>query len=225
VPNFVDSFLDINSALTTAPLLWSGLLVTLQLVVMIIPSAIVLGLLIGALRDLKVPVVSQLLRVYVDLMRSFPPLVLLIFLYSGLPFLGIHLSEYATVVLGLTANGAAFFGEIFRAGFASIGKGQREAGLSTGLSRLVTEIVIVMPQGIRKVIPPVASNIIELVKATALGSVLALPELLRTARMAQGMVYDATPLIIAAAVYLLLLWPFVRLLSHLEMRMTLVASK
>ena len=223
--NFVDAFLNIESAQKVAPMLMSGFWVTLELVLAIVPAALVIGLVVAMLRDLKIPGLNLLLIVYVDVMRSVPPLVALIFMYSGLPFVGIHLSEFGTVALVLVANGAAFFGEIFRAGFEAVPMGQREAARSTGLGKLASEIFVVLPQGVKKVIPPVASNVIELVKATALGSVLALPELLRAARMAQSIVYDATPLLMAAGIYLICLWPFVRLLSRLEHKMTVIASR
>jgi len=222
---FVNAFLNMETAVMVAPMLFDGFRMTVKLVLSIVPAAMAFGLLIAVLRDLKIPGLNFLLIVYVDLLRSFPPLVLIIYLYAGLPFMGIELSEFGTVVIVLVANGAAFFGEIFRAGMEAVPKGQRDAARATGLSTLYTMVFVVVPQGVRKVIPPVASNMIELSKVTSLGSVVALPELLRSARMAQSIVYDATPLVMAAALYLLCLWPLVRLLSRLEQRLTVIASR
>lgn len=218
--DFVASFLNVSSMRTVAPLLWRGLGVTAALTAAVVPAALVLGLAIAALRDLRVPILNAVLAGYVDVLRALPPLVLMIYLYSSLPFLGLRLNAFQTVVLALVANGAAFFGEIMRAGLESVSRGQREAARATGLGAVATELFIVMPQGLRRVVPPIASNVIELTKATALGSVLALPELLRSARIGQSIVYDATPLVAAAGIYLILLWPAVRLLSRLEHRMT-----
>lgn len=218
--DFVTSFLNVSSMRTVAPLLWQGLGVTAALTAAVVPAALVLGLAIAALRDLRVPILNAMLVAYVDVLRALPPLVLMIYLYSGLPFLGVRLDAFQTVVLALVANGAAFFGEIIRAGLESVSRGQREAARATGLGVIATEIFIVIPQGMKRVVPPIASNVIELTKATALGSVLALPELLRSARMGQSIVYDATPLVMAAGIYLAFLWPAVRLLSRLEHRMT-----
>jgi len=217
--DFVAAFLNVESMQVVMPMLWRGLAMTAGLTAAIVPAALVLGLVIAVCRDLKVPVLGGLLRVYVDALRALPPLVVIIYLYSGLPLLGVRIDAFATVVVALVANGAAFFGEIIRAGLESVSKGQREAARATGLGALQTEAYVVIPQGLRRVVPPLASNVVELTKATALGSVLALPELLRSARMGQSIVYDATPLVIAAGLYLVFLWPAVRILSRLEHRM------
>lgn len=217
--DFVTAFLNVESMQIVMPMLWRGLAMTAGLTIAIVPAALLLGLVIAVVRDLKVPVLGGLMRVYVDLLRALPPLVVIIYLYSGLPFLGVRIDAFFTVVVALVANGAAFFGEIIRAGLESVSKGQREAARATGLSLLQTELHVVIPQGLRRVVPPLASNVVELTKATALGSVLALPELLRAARMGQSIVYDATPLVIAAGLYLVFLWPAVRILSRFEHRM------
>lgn len=223
--DFIAAFFNLDSMRTVAPMLWKGFQITLLLAVAIVPAALVLGLVIAVLRDLKIPVLDKILVAYVDVLRALPPLVLIIYLYSGLPFMGVRLGEFGTVVIALVANGAAFFAEIFRAGLESVSKGQREAARSTGLGVIATEIFVVLPQGVRRVIPPVASNVVELTKATALGSVVAIPELLKAARTGQSLVYDATPLMMAALIYLVCLWPVVRLLSRLEHGLTTAAAK
>ena len=225
MPDFFDTFFNFGSLVQVYPLLLRGFGMTLLLIVTIVPSALVLGLLIAVIHNFNIPVVRQLLVVYIDFLRSFPPLVLLIFLYSGLPFVGIKLGEFESVVFGLTANGSAFFGEIFRAGIESIPRSQRDAARSTGLNALQTMAFVVVPQGVRNVVPALTSNIVDLAKLTALASVLSFPELLRTARLAQSIVYNPTPLIAAALVFLALLWPLVRLLSRLELKMTVIASR
>lgn len=216
---FQQAFLNFASMGQVMPLLMQGVALTGLLIVAIVPAAMLLGLAVAVAMNAGLGWLRFLLFVYVDLLRSFPPLVLLIFLYSGLPFVGIRLSEFSTVVVALVANGAAFFGEIFRAGIESVPRGQREAARSTGIGALGTMVFIVLPQGIRNVIPPLASNVIELSKATSLAAVVALPDLLRNARAAQDIVYNPTPLVVAAAIYLACFWPLVRLLSRLEQRM------
>jgi polar amino acid transport system permease protein len=96
--------------------------------------------------------------------------------------------------------------------------GQLEAARSTGLSRLQAMAYVVLPQAVRNVLPDLLSNTLEVVKLTALGSVVAVPELLYQARQAQSLTYSPTPIVVAAIVYFLLLWPVVRLLSRLENR-------
>lgn len=219
MPGVVETFFNLEIMRAAWPYLLQGLWTTLLLVLVVVPLGVFGGLLVALLYTSPRRAVRWPLIVYVDFFRAFPPLVLLIFLYSGLPFVGIRLSEFSTVVVALVANGSAFFGEIFRAGIESVPRGQREAARSTGIGAIATMIFVVLPQGIRSVIPPLASNVIELSKSTSLAAVVALPDLLRNARAAQDIVYNPTPLVVAAAIYLACFWPLVRLLSRLEQRM------
>ena len=120
--------------------------------------------------------------------------------------------------LAFTLNTSSYYGEIFRAGIESVVSGQREAARSTGLGPLQTMVYVILPQAIRNIAPDLISNTLEVVKVTSLASVVALPELLRLARVAQGLSYNPTPVVAAAVIYLLMLWPLVRLLSRLERR-------
>ena len=97
-------------------------------------------------------------------------------------------------------------------------RGQVEAARSTGLTRGQTMTYVVLPQAIRNVLPDLISNTLEVVKLTSIASVVALPELLFQARQAQSVTYNATPIMAAAVVYFILLWPVVRVLSRLENR-------
>ena len=99
-----------------------------------------------------------------------------------------------------------------------MGPGQREAAASTGLGRFTTLAYIVVPQAVRNVLPDLVSNIVEVVKLTSLASVVAMPELLYNADMARAATYNATPMVLAALIYLAILWPVVRMLSRLEHR-------
>lgn len=214
----ISSYFNLTVLRQALPYLQNGLMLTLWLSLSIVPLAMIAGLVIAMLFDLRQKWLNALLVVYIDLFRAFPPLVLIIFIFFGLPFLGVRFSEFVSFVLAATLNGAAYFGEIFRAGIASIPRGQYEAAVASGLTPLQAMIHVVLPQAIRNVLAPLTGNIIELVKATSLASVVAMPELLRSARIAQGNTYNATPLVAAALIYLILLWPAVRLASRLERR-------
>jgi polar amino acid transport system permease protein len=214
----IQNFFNVPIFLETYPLLLRGLLMTIQLVLIVVPVGALLGLLIAVLYRLHIRPLNALLVLYVDLLRSFPPLVLLILIYFGLPFLGVELSAFFAAVLALVLNSSSYYGEIFRAGIESIAKGQWEAARSTGLGLPSTMVYVILPQAIRNVIPPLTTNTLEVIKATSIASVVALPELLRAARIAQGLVYNPTPLMAAALIYFILLWPLVRVLSRLERR-------
>lgn len=213
---FLENFANWDSLAETWPLLLDGLRVTALLCLFSVPLGAALGLVVAVAQDQAGPWRRRLMIVYVDLLRSFPPLVLLILIYYGLPLVGLDLPNMAAATLALTLNSSSYYGEIFRAGIESVPKGQREAARSTGLGYAGTMAYVILPQAIRTVIPPLATNTLELIKLTSIASVVALPELLRTARLAQDLVYNPTPLMAAALVYLVLLWPLVRLIARLE---------
>jgi polar amino acid transport system permease protein len=215
---FLDNFANVDTLLEVWPLLLSGLRITAILCIVIVPLGAAVGLLVAVLHSLHVRYLTGLLIFYVDFLRSFPPLVLLILIYYGLPFLGLELGELPAAALALVLNSSSYYGEIFRAGIEAVPKGQREAARSTGLTALQAMVYVVLPQAIKAVVPPLTSNTLELIKLTSIASVVALPELLRTARMAQDLVYNPTPLMAAALIYFLLLWPLVRLISRLDRR-------
>ena len=104
------------------------------------------------------------------------------------------------------------------AGIESVPSGQTEAARSTGLGRVQTMLFVVLPQAVRNVLPDLLSNTLEVVKLTSLGSVVAMPELLFQARQAQSLTYNPTPIVLAALIYFLMLWPLVRVLSRMENR-------
>lgn len=212
------TFFDPAVLIEIWPLLLQGIGLTLLLSIAIVPGAILAGLVLATAFSFRIRLLNAFLIVYIDFMRSFPPLVLIILIFYGLPFLGIRLGEVTAFTLAVVLNGSSYYGEIFRAGIQSIPKGQFEAARSTGFTALQTMTTIILPQAIRNVIPPLAGNTIELVKGTSLASIVAIPELLRNARIGQGLTYSPTPLIAAALIYLILLWPAVRSLSKLERR-------
>ena len=198
------------------PFLLQGMWMTIVLSLVVIPLGLFGGLMIAVLSSLQRRWLDRLLIVYVDFFRAFPPLVLLILIYFGFPFLQIDMPKFAAVALGFFLNTSSYYGEIFRAGFESIPRGQLEAARSTGLTRWQTLAAVVIPQATRNVLPDLISNTLEVIKLTTLASVVALPELLNNARQAQGLTYNPTPIVLAALMYLVLLWPLVRLLSRLE---------
>jgi polar amino acid transport system permease protein len=196
--------------------LLKGLGTTALLSLMVVPVGLAGGLAVAVLWSLRRRWLRGLLIVYVDFFRAFPPLVLLLFIYFGLPFVGIEVPAIVAVAIGFLLNTSSYYGEIFRAGIESVPRGQWEAARSTGLSWTQTMLSVVVPQATRNVLPDLISNTLEVVKLTTLASVVAIPELLNAARNAQALTYNPTPIVLAALMYLALLWPVVRLISRLE---------
>ncbi len=200
------------------PTVLRGFGMTLLLCAVVIPVGLIGGLVVALLSGARSRLIRWPMVVYVDFFRAFPPLVLLIFVYAGLPFAGIQLTPFVAVVVAFLLNTSSYYGEIFRAGIESVGEGQMQAARSTGLSDLQGMTYVVLPQATRNVLPDLISNTLEVAKLTSIASVVALPELLYSADMARSITYNASPIVLAALLYLALLWPLVRLLSRVERR-------
>ncbi|SCY92649.1 amino acid ABC transporter permease [Paracoccus tibetensis] len=213
-----DTFLNAEVMRRTFPLLLRGLWITLQLGAASIVAGLVLGLGLAMARLYAPAPVRFLTRVYIDVFRSIPLLVLLIIVYYALPFVGVRLSPFASAMTALTLVSGAYTAEIFRAGIEAIPKGQFEASAALGLSGRQTMADVILPQAVRIVIPPLTNNSINVVKDTALASVVAMPDLLKQATQAQALAANPTPLIVAAAIYVAFLWPLVALVSRMERR-------
>ncbi|MHC8493100.1 amino acid ABC transporter permease [Thalassospira sp. SM2505] len=212
------TFFNIPVLVASLPQLLNGLLVTIGIGITSIIAGLIGGLFLAVLRLYAGPVTNALVRGYIDVFRSIPLLVLLIIVYYALPFVGIRLSPFFSAVTALTLVSAAYTAEIFRAGIEAIPKGQFEASAALGLSNRYTMTDVILPQAIRIVIPPLTNNCINVLKDTALASVVAMPDLLKQATQAQALSANPTPLIGAAVIYLILLLPMVRFVARLEKR-------
>ncbi|MFD1911277.1 amino acid ABC transporter permease [Halodurantibacterium flavum] len=217
--DFIRLFLNIDVMMRIWPLLMSGLWMTLRL------CAVVLGL--GLVGGLFLALAAMSPRAWlrwpafavIDLLRAMPPLVLLIFIYSGLPFAGLDITPFAAVAVAFFLNNSAYYAEIYRAGIRSVPAGQAEAARASGLGAAQTMAHVVLPQAVRNVLPDLLSNAVEVVKLTSLASVVSLGELLYSANMARSLTYNSSPLVLAALIYLAFLWPMVRLVSRYQRKL------
>jgi len=215
----IEQFFNIDIMYQAWPIMWRGLMMTLMISAAVIPLGLVGGLCVALAGNTKITWIRWLIIIYIDLFRAIPPLVLLILIYAGLPFAGIRLSPFTAVCLAFFLNNSAYYGEVYRAGIESIGVGQNEAARSTGLTSAQTMAYVILPQAVRNVLPDLISNTIEVVKLTSLASVVALPELLYSSDMARSLTYNASPIVMAAILYLIILLPAVRALSRFERKL------
>jgi polar amino acid transport system permease protein len=211
-------FFNLDIMARALPLVLTGLKQTLLLCLVVIPLGLTGGLLVAFLSLVRLRVIRWTAAVAIDFFRAVPPLVLLIFVHSGLPFAGIRLSPLAAVAIAFFLNTSSYYGESYRAGIESVGRGQWDVGRSTGLTLAQTLAWVVLPQAVRNVLPDLVSNTVEVVKLTSIASVVALPELLYSADMARSLTFNTSPIVLAAGLYLVMLWPMVRLVSRLERR-------
>jgi polar amino acid transport system permease protein len=216
--NLVDTFLNGRVFVQTLPLLLSGLTTTLLLGLVSIALGLAGGLALALMRLYARAPLRQIAIAYIDVFRAIPLLVLLVIVYYALPFMGVRLSPFAAAATSLSLVASAYSAEIFRAGIEAVPRGQFEAARALGLRPFPLMARVVLPQAVRIVVPPITSNSINVLKDTALASVVAMPDLLKQATQAQALAANPTPLITAAAIYLLMLLPMVRIVGLLETR-------
>jgi polar amino acid transport system permease protein len=216
---FLNTFFNEQVMARYLPDILYGTLITIQLAALVIVSGLVAGLALALLRSLGFRPVNLLIVFMVDLFRALPPLVIIVFIYFGLPTVDLAPSGFVSTWMSLTLVLMAFSEEIFWAGIISIPKGQWEAARSTGLSYGQTLINVVLPQAIRLTIPPLTNRTIAITKGTALGSVVAVSEILGMASSAVSNSYNPSPLTLGAAAYVILFFPMVVVGRWLETRM------
>ena len=215
---FLDTFFNGKVMLKYLPdILW-GVVVTIELAVLIVLSGLAAGLALALVRSLAIRPLNWLIIFVVDLFRSLPPLVIIVLMYFGLPYAEISPSGFVSTWLSLALVLMAFSEEIFWAGITSVHKGQWEVARSTGLSFGETLMNVVLPQALRLTIPPLTNRTIAITKGTALGTVVAVSEILGAASSAMSNSYNPSPLMMGAAAYLVLFLPVVVLARRLETR-------
>ena len=216
--DFTLAFFSLDILRQAWPILLSGLVQTLLLSAMVVPLGLAGGVALALLSTARSPWVRWPLMAWVDVFRSLPPLVLLVFVYAGLPFAGLEVSPWGAVAIGFFLNTGAYYGEILRAGIESVPAGQVEAARSTGLSRGQAMAWVVLPQALRITVPPLTNRTIAITKNTALASVVAVPEILGAAQAGVSFGFNPTPLTLGAAAYLVLFLPVVVLGRWVETR-------
>ena len=192
--------------------------ITLQIFLITFLLVLPLGLLIALGHIARFRPLRLLVAAYIWIMRGTPHMLQLLFVYFALPMIGLRLPDIMAALLAFTLNYAAYFSEIFRAGIQSIDRGQYEAARMLGLTYGQTMRRIVIPQMIRRVLPPMSNETINLVKDTSLIYILAMNDLLRVARSIVQREFDMTPFVVAGVFYLamtfVLTWGFGRLEAH-----------
>ncbi|WP_176084716.1 amino acid ABC transporter permease [Martelella sp. HB161492] len=215
-----DLFLNPAVAREYLPDLLRGAWITIYVSVAVIGAGLVFGLALALLRLVSHPVIVWLIRWWVDCFRAVPPLAVVLLLYFGLPSIGIMMSAPWVLWLTLTCILAAFAEEIFWAGISAVGRGQWEAARSTGLTSSQTLRDVVLPQAFRLCVPPLTNRALAISKNTALGTAIGMPELLNEAQTALSFSGNATPLILASLIYLIIFIPLMSLAGYFEKRMS-----
>lgn len=199
------------------PLYIHAAILTLKIGILGIILAIAVGLLCTLILHKKIPLLRQLVSIYIELSRNTPLLIQLFFIYYGLPKLGIKIDAFVCGVLGLSFLGGSYMCEAFRSGIESIDKIQEESALSLGLSHNQALFYILLPQAVSISTPAFVANIIFLLKETSVFSAISLMDLMFTAKDLIGIYYKTVEsLALLVFFYLIILLPVSILGSYVE---------
>jgi len=206
-----------DTILELMPELLKGLTMTLEVFVFTLILSIPLGIVVSLGRISKVKILKTITGVYVLVMRGTPLLLQIIFIFFGLPLIGINIeNRLLAALVAFVLNYGAYFAEIFRGGILSIDKGQYEGAAVLGLSNVDTFLKIILPQAFKRILPPVANEIITLVKDTSLIYAVGLDELLKAGKIAANKLSSLLPLVLVGIIYLIIIAVFTKVLSKIE---------
>ena len=206
----------INEIMTFIPEALGGLKVTIEIFLVTLILSIPLGIVIAIGRVSKIKFIKSITGLYVLILRGTPLLLQILFIFFGLPLMNISIPRFPAAILAMVLNYGAYFGEIFRAGILSIDRGQFEGAEVLGLGKKDTFSRIIMPQALKRIFPPVANEVVTLVKDTALIYVVGLDELLKIAKIASNRISSIMPFVVVAIIYLLFNGLITKLLSYIE---------
>jgi polar amino acid transport system permease protein len=219
-----ETFFDIEYGRTVLPAVFQGLLLNIRLTIVATACIAVLGLALALARTSSAPALAPLrilATVYVDLFRGVPTLLVILLVGFGVPALGLAGVTSSVVILGTTAvilTYSAYVAEVLRSGILSVHPSQSAAARSLGLTAGQTLRHVVLPQGIRRVIPPLLNDFVSLLKDTGLISVLGVVDAIRAAQIESSRTFNYTPYVVAALLFLVLTVPLTRVTDRFMLR-------
>lgn len=192
-------------------------MITLQVFFLTLLLSLPLGLLVSFGRMSRNKLINGIIKLYIDIMRGTPLMLQLIVVYFAPYYLfGLNIDRFFAAVAAFVLNYSAYFAEIYRGGIQSMPKGQYEAAEVLGFTRIQTFMRIILPQVIKRILPPISNEVITLVKDTALVQVLGVSELFRVAKNESSRISSTTPLFIAGIFYFVMNWIVTRIFHLAE---------
>lgn len=212
--------MDLSIVQQYLPFYQEAFWLTLHIAIWGILGSFLLGLVISIIRHYRIPVLSQLTGIYIEISRNTPLLIQLFFLYFGLPRIGLVLSSEACATIGLIFLGGSYMAESFRSGLEAVNQTQHEVGLSIGLKPWQVFRYVVLPQATAVALPSFSANVIFLIKETSVFSAVALADLMYVAKDLIGLYYETdTALAMLVVAYLIMLLPISLIFSWIERRL------
>lgn len=212
-----------QTALSSLPFLVQGFLVTLQVSFLVVLLSLIIGVVMGTGLVFGRWWLYWPIRLYTDFIRGIPVLVLIFFVYYGLPILGLNLNNFWAAIAALTAFKVAHVIEVFRGAVQSIHHGQMEAGKAIGLTFWQRLAWIILPQAVRRFLPPWINAVTDAVKGSALVSLIGVVDLMLAVQQVIGRTYEPMPLYITGAIiYFLINYSLSTLSRRLESRFSYI---
>lgn len=209
-----------NKFIDSYPVFVEGMLLTFQLTVVAILIGVFVGLFFAFLKISGVKILEWIADLYIFLVRGTPLIVQIFVFYYGLT--AVNMSQFWAVVLGLAFHNGAYIAEIFRGAIQSIDKGQMEAGRSLGMTKALTYRRVILPQALRRAMPPLGNQFIIAIKDSSLAAFIGMYELFNVATTYGSNSFDyLSYLLIVAVYYLILVFIFTMLVRYIEKRMSL----
>jgi polar amino acid transport system permease protein len=209
----------LQAMLSSLPSLGRGLWVTLEVSVIVVALSLAIGLVFGAVMTYGPPPFRLLIRLFSDIVRGIPVLVLIFFIYYGLPVAGVDVNNLAAGVTALVLFTTAQVTEITRGSLQSIHHGQMEAGKAVGLTFGQRLVYVIFPQAARRFLPPWINSVADAVKGTALLSLVGIVDLMLAIQQVIGRTYEPMPLyILGALIYFAVNYSLSMLSRRLEAR-------
>jgi His/Glu/Gln/Arg/opine family amino acid ABC transporter permease subunit len=205
----LDNFFNPQILAQYAPDMLGGFGVTVMVALATILVGVGTGLALAIVRAMRIKAADLVITLFSDIFRTLPQLVVIVFIFFGLPYADIQLSPFAATVIALGAVLAAFSTEIFWSAIQAVPEGQWDAARSLGLGFFRLLFLVILPQAVRIAIPLLTNRAIAITKGTALGTAVSLPELLGRAESAMALAANPSPLTLAAALYLVFFLPLV----------------
>ena len=211
---------DLSLIVNSLPLLLKGAGLTLEITALAVGFGLIIGLFLGLAQLSKNPIFRWPAKVYVDVIRGTPLLIQIFIIYFALPnIIGERIDPYIAAVAACSLNSGAYIAEIFRAGIQSISLGQMRAGLSLGMTYPQTMRYIVLPQAVKRIIPPLGNEFIAMLKDSSLVSVIGFEELTRSGQLVIAETYGTMEIWTSVALlYLIMTLTISQLVGWLEKR-------
>lgn len=196
-----------------------GFLTTLEVSILGLILALMLGIIFGVLSTSKIKIFKVINRIYVEVIQNTPLVIQVFFLFNGLPYIKVVLPVFLIGILGVGVYHGAYISEVVRTGITSIPKGQFEAAKSQGFSHTQTMRYIILPQTVKIIIPPLANQLVNLIKNTSVLAMIAGGDLMYTAdSWSSANMYYGPAYVITGALYFIMCYPLAMISRRIELR-------